>query len=454
MGKTAIVLVAVDEPHRSALSRAACERDMEAIWVAGEFSEGAASKPFGLAIVQVSANDEERLEGLRSLRKLLRGTPVVVLHDELAPELVFRMSRMGVEALVRADSPPGVVVDACLRLLCPRSQDALSGLVGNSPEIRRVRHLIRRAAQVDSNVLLTGETGTGKTVTARAIHRLSARSGRPFVQVDCSALAPGLIESELFGHERGAFTGAVRGRQGRFDMAGDGVIFLDEIGELSTALQSKFLRVIEEREFERVGGGNGRSMSARVISATSRNLSSEIERGRFRSDLYYRLRILEIRLPSLRDRLEDVPDLVEAGLERISARLGLARPEVRSDFVERLMMHSWPGNVRELMNVLEAVLARTEDHVLDQDHADDVIDAPGRGGAFLALPAAGALDGQEDWDLAPDRSEARPERAEIAHLLVSAGGNVARVARRLGMARSTLRYKIKRYGLGDLIPKD
>jgi transcriptional regulator with PAS, ATPase and Fis domain len=263
------------------------------------------------------------------------------------------------------------------------------------------------------------------------------------VDVNCAAIPETLIESELFGHERGAFTGAMGARAGRFEIAQDGTIFLDEIGELKPALQAKLLRVLHDREYERIGSSNTRSMSARVIAATNRDLDLEVQSGHFRRDLYFRLNVFRIEMPPLRERLEDLPGLVETGLANLEKRLRVRVPPISGSFYELLAAHSWPGNVRELMNLLERLAIRHHAGLLGQSSMDDLLDFSAHG---------------------PKRSERVPqvlpaprseqERAVFEAELSAAGGNISRVARRLGIARSTLRYRLARYDLDSLLPRD
>ncbi len=296
------------------------------------------------------------------------------------------------------------------------------GIVGSSPAIRRLIEEIRVVAPLDATVLVTGETGTGKGLAARAVHAASQRADEPFVHLDCAALAPGLIESELFGHERGAFTGAHCTRPGRLEHAGRGTLFLDEVGELPPALQAKLLRVLQDRRFERVGGPTPRTFAARVVAATHRDLDTAVADGAFRADLFYRLHVLRLEVPPLRERLADLGELATAIL---------GHPPSAGLLVE-LAAHDWPGNVRELASWLERRRVRD---TLAAARGDAAARGGGRGGS-AALPA-GALP-------AP----------LLAQTLREVGGNVSRAARRLGVARTTLRRRIDRYGLGELIPRD
>ena len=316
-----------------------------------------------------------------------------------------------------------------------RAADPLSALTGIGPAVAALRREVASVAPLHSTVLVTGETGTGKGLVAKAIHRASLRGHMRMVHVDCASLSPTIIESELFGHERGAFTSAVSQRRGRFELAAGATLFLDEIGDLEPRLQSKLLRVLQDREYERLGGTKTLPMTARVIAATNCDLVAAVRDGRFRADLYYRLNVIPIHIPPLRERREDIPALVESGLAQLSASMGLAAPRLSAEACQRLEAHPWPGNVRELMNLLERLIAR---------HSGERIEADALGLSLAgAMPAAGAAAS------APPAVEGleAPARDEMASVLRRTGGNVARAARELGIPRSTLRHRILRHGL-------
>ena len=240
-------------------------------------------------------------------------------------------------------------------------------IVGTSPLLRRLLAHVSKVAPTDSTVLITGETGTGKELIARAIHKRSRRSSRAFVSVNCAAIPPSLIASELFGHEKGAFTGAVQRRQGRFELADGGTIFLDEVGELSSEIQVMLLRVLQEREFDRVGGGRPIPTNVRVIAATNRDLESAIEDNTFRSDLFYRLNVFPVVVPPLRERREDIPLLVEYFLHRFAKRAGKRINKISKETLNIVESYYWPGNVRELQNVVERAVIVSESDALDID---------------------------------------------------------------------------------------
>jgi transcriptional regulator with GAF, ATPase, and Fis domain len=302
------------------------------------------------------------------------------------------------------------------------------GIKGSSAPVGRLLDEIRVLAPLRATALITGETGTGKGVVALALHRASGRAPLPFVHVDCAALAPSVIESELFGHERGAFTGAHRSQAGRLESAAQGTLFLDEIGEIGLPLQAKLLRVLQERVFERVGASTPRRFRARVVAATHRDLEAAVQDGEFRSDLYYRLNVLRIRVPPLRERLDDLPELIAEWVDgRPSAQL-----------LAELRGHDWPGNIRELHNWLER--RSVEDRLRSEGLTPlAVAETPRRGRAEPCRC---------------ERAPAESEPVRLASTLREVGGNVSRAARRLGMPRSTLRRRISRYGLIPLIPRD
>jgi DNA-binding NtrC family response regulator len=329
---------------------------------------------------------------------------------------------------------------------------------GRCAAVEELRRQAAEAAATISTVLIGGETGTGKGILARHIHRLSERRSAPFVHVDCTALSPSLIESELFGHERGAFTGATMRRQGRFEMAARGTIFLDEIGNIDPVIQAKLLRVLEDRQYERVGGSQTVAMTARVIAATNCDLRQAVAQGRFRADLYFRLRVVHLRVPPLRDRMSDIPTLVECALQRHSIRLGVSIPRVTNGFLCGLMQYGWPGNVRELFNLIESLLVTDRSDAWTPDILCGLLDEqaplPSIGLAGTALPLSPvAFESPETW-LPSAPTEPDVHQKEIASVLLATGGNIARAARRLNVPRSSLRYRIRQFSLDKLIPRD
>jgi DNA-binding NtrC family response regulator len=334
----------------------------------------------------------------------------------------------------------------------------LPGLVGTSLAMQDVYRITRQVAASQATVLLTGETGTGKELIARAIHELSPRGSGPFIRVNCGALSESLLESELFGHVKGAFTSANENRTGRFEAAHGGTIFLDEINSVSYTLQVKLLRVLQEQEFERVGDTKTIRVDCRVVAATNRDLLEEIEAGRFRDDLYYRLNVVPIYLPALRERTDDVPLLVEFFLRKYAEINKKPIPGVTPDVLEALKRYSWPGNVRELQNYVERaiVLSQNGGMTLDLMPAHVRGLAPQRTSRQVArtpeqltreLVSMGLMSAGEADNNLYDRIVMMVEKEVIGQVLRSCGGVQTRAASRLGINRNTLHKKIADYGL-------
>jgi formate hydrogenlyase transcriptional activator len=319
-------------------------------------------------------------------------------------------------------------------------------IIGNSRALLAVLRQVEQVAPADSTTLIYGETGTGKELIARAIHNRSSRKGRPLVKVNCSAISAGLVESELFGHVKGAFTGALERHVGRFELADRGTIFLDEIGELPLATQVKLLRVLQEREFEPVGSNRSVRVDVRVIAATNRNLEESIRAGEFRSDLFYRLNVFPIEVPSLRDRLSDIPQLAMFFLARFSKKLGKAFKGISQTTLDRLANYPWPGNIRELQNVIERAAILSRNSILDLD--PDLLSNLTRGDS----PIIAASQAPETVAAVPAKSSTLEEvgRAHIVSVLNQTGGIVEGprgAAKILGLHPNTLRHRMQKLGL-------
>jgi len=310
-------------------------------------------------------------------------------------------------------------------------------LIGTSDKIEQVFKVVTKVAVTDSTVLITGESGTGKELVARAIHKHSKRADGPFIKVNCGALTETLLESELFGHEKGAFTGAIRSKMGRFEMADGGTLFLDEIGDVPPSMQVKLLRALQEQEIERVGGEATISVDTRVISATNKNLDEEISAGRFRQDLYYRLHIIPLHLPPLRERRDDIPLLVNHFIEKLGPKVNESIRAIADDALGRLMAYSWPGNVRELENVIEQALVFAEGDQLT------VSSLP----AFLQGGDAETLDVPKEMSLPEILDDL--ERQLILKAFKKAKGVKTETARLLGIKTSALYYKLDKYGISS-----
>jgi transcriptional regulator with GAF, ATPase, and Fis domain len=314
--------------------------------------------------------------------------------------------------------------------------------LGRSRKWRGVLAQAAKVAPTETTVLLTGESGTGKEVVARFIHRASSRKDGPFVALNCAALPEQLLESELFGHEKGAFTGAMSARPGKIEQAKGGVLFLDEVGEMSLAVQAKFLRVLQEREYERLGGARPLRADVRVLAATNRDLKAALKQGVFREDLYYRLAVFEMALPSLRERPEDVPLLVEAFLEELGRSVGRPAAGVSEEVLGKLVAYPWPGNVRELRNAIERAVILCEGGLITSEHLPL---------GLASAPAAAPGTAASPPTLAPHPSGAQTldatEREMILQALVRSGNNKSKAARFLGLTRAQLRSRIEKHGL-------
>jgi two-component system response regulator AtoC len=337
------------------------------------------------------------------------------------------------------------------------------GLVGMSPEMQAIYSIIKKVADTPSTVLITGESGTGKELVAKALHEHSSRKGGPFIKINCAAIPKTLMESELFGYEKGAFTGATSSKPGRFELADGGTLFLDEIGEIPVEMQVKLLRAIQESEFERVGGIKTIKVDVRLITATNRDLEREIKEGNFRDDLFYRLNVVPLAIPPLRQRSDDIPALVDHIIAKFNDRLKKNVRGISDEAMRVLKLHSWPGNIRELENVLErTILFSTGDSIDVGDLPADLrgeADGPARPlpttqEIVVPVVAAAAIEGREPTGptslKAMVRAEtSRVERELIARALDETGGNVTQAAKLLKISRKSLQMKMKEFGLRD-----
>jgi DNA-binding NtrC family response regulator len=368
----------------------------------------------------------DTLEKLRAFRE---GAVDYVTKPFQAEEL---LARVGTHLALRREIEAHRRSKATIHLLVEGSRLDHEALIGESAALRRVREQIAQVASTDSTVLIQGETGTGKELVARAIHEQSARRERPLIKINCAALPRELVESELFGHEKGAFTGAIQLRRGRFELADGGTLFLDEVGELPLETQPKLLRVLQEREFERVGGARSLRADVRVVAATNRDLHAEVRANRFRADLYFRLDVFPIVLPPLRERRDDVPHLLRHFASRTARRLGRAIDGLSPAFIERARAYDWPGNIRELENLVERALIMTGPGVLD---ASELFAPPG---VAARVEATGGETLEE------------VERAHISRVLDETSWTVEGdrgAARRLGLNPSTLRGRMRKLGI-------
>jgi len=313
-------------------------------------------------------------------------------------------------------------------------------ILGESPAIREVRQLVEKLAPTRTTVLVTGESGTGKEVVARSIHSRSDRRDQPFVAINCGAIPEGLIESELFGHEKGSFTGAVDAKAGLFEVAGSGTLFLDEVGELPLHVQVKLLRALQEKRARRVGGTADIAFSARVIAATNRALEAEVKAGRFREDLFYRLNVIQLRMPPLRERRSDIPAFLEHFLQRFTAELGRSEAAFSPEALELLYGWQWPGNIRELANVVERAATLSDGSIIGAEALPPALRGAELRGGPAEIPTSG-IDLQAHLDAL--------ERRALEQALERTGGNKTEAAKLLALTFRSLRYRLAKFGIGE-----
>jgi DNA-binding NtrC family response regulator len=455
---SARLLVVEDERAIGLALSSLLEKEGHRVTVATSADEALAlldAEVFDLVLTDLAlGKGKSGLDVLSHAKEVRAETPVIMITAHGSEKVAVQAIKAGAEDYVPKpfdNDEIRLVVARALertrvarehRLLLERIErdHAFGSLVGSGAAMQRVFETIKKVAETDLTVLIRGESGTGKELVAEALHASSPRRARPFVAVNCAAISKELVESELFGHEKGAFTGADARRQGRFEAAHGGTIFLDEIGDMPLETQAKVLRVLESRTLERVGSTKPIAVDVRVVAATHRDLEADVAAGRFRQDLYYRLRVVEAALPPLRERLEDVPLLCERFLRRIAERLGRAPKTLTDGALARLVRHGWQGNVRELKNVLEraAVLASAE--------AIDEADLDLGGAAGLAAGAA-SVSTAIPFAEAKKRAISSFERAYLEEALRKNDGNVSRTAEAIGMVRQSLQQKLKELDL-------
>ena len=402
-----------------------------------------------LVLLDIALPGRDGLEILKDLKDRHPTLPVIMISAYGSVENAVQATRLGAYDFI--EKPPHadkILLSVRNALEMARLSEEnrrlrqqaapVRQIIGQSEAIQQVRDLLRLVAPTSASVLITGENGTGKELVARALHHLSPRTHRPFVEVNCAAIPEDLIESELFGHEKGAFTGATSRRQGKFDLAHEGTLFLDEIGDMSLKTQAKILRILEEQRFERVGGSRPIQVDVRVVAATNKNLEAEISRGTFREDLYHRINVIPLHVPPLRERREDIPLLSRHFLEEV-ARENQAPPKTLTPrALEVLAAQPWPGNVRELKNFIWRVFLFTPQPVIDAD--DLPLDRNN------SIKYAGSLEALLNL---PDFREARSrfEREFLQRKLAEHGGSVSATAEAIGLERSHLYRKLRTYGL-------
>ncbi len=410
-----------------------------------------------LFIVDIRLPDGSGISFLRKVRAQDPDVPVVMITGHGSVQTAVEVTRLGAtEYLPKPFDPEELVL--LVRRALDRSRDKrelrhhrqqatrsrYEELTGQSSAMLRLFELLERLEAADvPTVLIEGESGTGKELVARAIHRRSRRSEKPFLEIDCTGLDDQLVQSELFGHERGSFTDAKRRKSGLFEVAGEGTIFLDEIGELGLQTQSKLLRALENRRFKRVGGTTDIQLRARIVAATNRDLSVEVQSGRFREDLYYRLAVIPVKVPPLRERPGDVPLLVAHLTETLARRLGRELPKISESAMKRLVSYHWPGNVRELRNVLERAMVLHRESIEARDLPIEVGRSRSGNGSTGGLRDGGIRLPEEGLEISD------VEASLIAQALERTGGNKTQAGRLLGLTRFSLRYRAQKIGLID-----
>jgi DNA-binding NtrC family response regulator len=490
------ILVADDEPNLRRVLHAILRRDGHEVVQAVDGAEALAMLD-GVDVV-ITDLRMPKVDGMEVLRTAVRTQP----HVPVIMVTAYGSVGQAVEAIKAGafdyvekpfdQDQIRLVIDKAVKqaaanrsapraTLYPPSEEVKGryGLIGDSAEMHNIFDVIGKVADSPSTVLITGESGTGKELVAKALHENSSRNGGPFIKINCAAIPKTLMESELFGYEKGAFTGATSSKPGRFELADAGTLFLDEIGEIPVEMQVKLLRAIQESEFERVGGIKTIKVDVRLITATNRDLEQEIARGNFREDLYYRLNVVPLQVPPLRKRRGDIPLLVRHVIRRFNDRLKKNVTGISDDALAALEMHVWPGNIRELENVLERTILFSKGDMINRaDLPEELIAAPVRAEAttqtmpvqHAAAPAAaadvpdddddGAEPGEVPHELSGDaslkdivRAETnRVERELIARALNETGGNVTQAAKLLKISRKSLQMKMKELGLRDTEP--
>jgi len=401
--------------------------------------------PPTLVLLDIWMPDLDGIEVLKRIREDSPLTMVIMMSGHGSIETAVRATKLGaydyIEKPISLEKITLTVRHAlhekALEHENLRLREKLRGMheiIGESPTIRHLKEQIKTAAPTQSRVLISGENGTGKELVAKAIHGHSHRADKPFVEINCAAIPDTLIESELFGYEKGAFTGAISTKKGRFELANGGTIFLDEIGDMSLATQAKLLRVLQEQRFDRVGGIKPIEIDVRVIAATNKNLQEEIRKGNFREDLYYRLNVIPLHIPPLRERKEDIPLLVQNFLQSIALEEGIEAKEITKEAIEILMQYDWPGNVRELKNSIERLLILLPRSIIDiKDLTSSFGWEPSVQQSPLSLRSFSSLKD----------ARAGFEKAYIAQRLKEHNWNISKTADSLGIERSHLHRKIK-----------
>lgn len=452
------ILVVDDEPnYLIVLSEILREEGFE-VFTAESANEGlpiVQDADLDLVISDMKMPGLDGIQFLEKIKKINRHLPVILITAYAEVEKAVEAMRLGAfnyiakpfsnEALLASVNKATEHYDMVREIrrlrdeITPKS--GFAGMIGKNDRMRAVYQLIEKVAPAPSSVLITGESGTGKELVARAIHNLSHRKDEPFISVNCAALSGNLLESELFGHEKGAFTDAIAMRKGRFELADRGTLFLDEIGEMPHPLQAKLLRVLQERSFERVGGNHSLKVDVRILAATNKDLRDEVDKGAFREDLYYRLNVIHIHMPPLRERIDDIPRLVSFFIEKNSKQLG-KQLEISPEALRLLVTLPWEGNVRELENTIERAAILCNNNRIEPEDVQ---------------PDSSDLGTTHEWSSGVDINQFIPENLALADVLngieeklvrqalEEANFIQARAAEKLGITKSLLQYKMKKY---------
>ena len=453
------ILIVDDTPENLELLSALFERngwEYESAYSAIEALEKLETSVYDLVITDLMMPHMNGIELLEKIKSRWPGTEVIIVTAYGSiPTAIEAIKKGAFTYLLRPFEPDEVALTIAkiFELISIRSENTMlkeelnrvrgyETIVGQSHSMESVFRLIDTVAATNATVLILGESGTGKELIARAIHNKSPRANQPFIKVSCASLPEGLLESELFGHEKGAFTGAVATRKGRFELADKGTLFLDEIGEISPAVQVKLLRAVQEREFERIGGTKTIKTDTRIISATNKNLPEEVEKGAFRDDLYYRLNVITIDAPTLRERKDDIPRLVYHFLEKYGKEMNKDVMSVSDEALAMLTAYQWPGNVRELQNVIERAVVLCQTKTVEQKDLPEAVWATEAG---EVIPEPGQLEFSKLLPLKTAR--AAWEKRYIERALTMNDGNITHTATAMNIARKNLQEKIKAFNI-------
>lgn len=454
----ATILIVDDEPNYLVVLSELLKEEGFEVFTAGDGVEGLAcvkETDLDAVITDMQMPEMNGLEFMLKAKKVVPELPVIVITAFAEVEKAVEAMKAGAHnylakpfsneelilTLHKAIEHYSLIQENVRLRDTIKGRCSFGGMVGKNPKMLQVYQLIEKVAPTQASVLIHGESGTGKELVARAVHANSLRSDKPFITVNCAALSENLLESELFGHEKGAFTGAGSMRKGRFELADEGTIFLDEIGEIPLQLQSKLLRVLQEKTFERVGGNKTLAVDVRILSATNKDLREEVTKERFREDLFYRLNVIPVMLPALRERLDDLPLLVEFFLDKLRSELGRPDLHITPEAMQLMLRLPWEGNVRELENTIErAAILCSDDTILGEDVQPDTL-----------WEETGSMPGESDiLQLIPDDTALNDvlysvEKAMLDRALEENDYVQARAAEQLGITKSLLQYKMKKY---------